>query len=148
MSYINAFCRSCIPIQLINWVTNQNCVGRKITRPNVSTPIALISEFLSSSDILFAIFYFVFFFSLHHEETVINSWKRLHSISNFISIIGDWIRIIFNWNKLPICVCFVCEIFLFCFLLHLIVSDFHYQSGLLLLRNKELQFLLVKLPSR
>ncbi|KAG4962599.1 hypothetical protein AAZX31_14G093400 [Glycine max] len=42
MSYINAFCRSCIPIQLINWVTNQNCVGRKITRPNVSTPIALI----------------------------------------------------------------------------------------------------------
>ncbi|BAT82528.1 hypothetical protein LR48_Vigan07g259000 [Vigna angularis] len=46
MSYINAFCRSCIPSQLINWVTNQNCIGRKITRPNVSTPIALIKWLL------------------------------------------------------------------------------------------------------
>ncbi|KAG5069298.1 hypothetical protein JHK85_001675 [Glycine max] len=31
MSYINGLCRSCIPIQLINWVTNQNCIGRKIS---------------------------------------------------------------------------------------------------------------------
>ncbi|KAL9330712.1 hypothetical protein ACSQ67_000322 [Phaseolus vulgaris] len=46
MSYINAFCRSCIPIQLINWVTNQNCTGRNISRPNVSTPIALIKWLL------------------------------------------------------------------------------------------------------
>ncbi|KAK7383303.1 hypothetical protein VNO78_28977 [Psophocarpus tetragonolobus] len=46
LSYINAFCRSCIPIQLINWVSNQNCISRKISRPNVSTPIALIKWLL------------------------------------------------------------------------------------------------------
>ncbi|RDY14024.1 hypothetical protein CR513_00965, partial [Mucuna pruriens] len=56
MSYINAFCRSCIPIQLINWVTNQSCVGRKISRPNVSTPIALIKWLLVVEEQGFAVF--------------------------------------------------------------------------------------------
>ncbi|XP_027333702.1 uncharacterized protein LOC113848412 [Abrus precatorius] len=46
MSYVNAFCRSCMPIQLINWVTSQRFDGRKISRPNVSTPIALIKWLL------------------------------------------------------------------------------------------------------
>ncbi|CAJ1972855.1 unnamed protein product [Sphenostylis stenocarpa] len=46
MSYINAFCGSCIPVQLINWVTSQDCLGRKISRPNVSTPIALLKWLL------------------------------------------------------------------------------------------------------
>jgi len=44
-SYVNSFCRSCIPIQLINWVTSQSGIDRKIGRPSVSTPIDLISEF-------------------------------------------------------------------------------------------------------
>ncbi|KAG4931504.1 hypothetical protein JHK84_048498 [Glycine max] len=56
MSYINAFCRSCIPIQLINWVTNQNCIGRKISRPNVSTPIALIKWLLVAEEQGIAVF--------------------------------------------------------------------------------------------
>ncbi|TKY57956.1 hypothetical protein E2542_SST15011 [Spatholobus suberectus] len=56
MSYINAFCRSCIPIQLINWVINQNCVGRKISRPNVSTPIALIKWLLVVEEQGFSVF--------------------------------------------------------------------------------------------
>ncbi|XP_061374742.1 uncharacterized protein LOC133316959 [Gastrolobium bilobum] len=46
MSYVNAFCRSCIPVHLINWVTSQSAVSRKISRPNVSTPIALIKWLL------------------------------------------------------------------------------------------------------
>ncbi|KAL2317899.1 hypothetical protein Fmac_031775 [Flemingia macrophylla] len=56
MSYINAFCRSCIPIQLITWVTSQNSVGRKISRPNVSTPIALIKWLLVVQEQGFAVF--------------------------------------------------------------------------------------------
>ncbi|CAL0323689.1 unnamed protein product [Lupinus luteus] len=49
LSYVNAFSISCVPIQLINWVT-QSGVGRKISRPNVSTPIALINWLLDVED--------------------------------------------------------------------------------------------------
>ncbi|KAJ1442778.1 hypothetical protein SESBI_00658 [Sesbania bispinosa] len=56
ISYINAFCRSCIPIQLINWVTNQSGAGRKISRPNVSTPTALIKWLLVVEEQGLAIF--------------------------------------------------------------------------------------------
>ncbi|CAL5206166.1 unnamed protein product [Lathyrus oleraceus] len=45
-SYILAFCRSCIPIQLINWVISQSGIDRKIGRPSVSTPIDLIKWLL------------------------------------------------------------------------------------------------------
>ncbi|KAF7817396.1 uncharacterized protein G2W53_031365 [Senna tora] len=50
MSYVNAFSRSCIPIQLINWVTSQSSVGGKISHPNVSTPVALIKWLLVVED--------------------------------------------------------------------------------------------------
>ncbi|XP_028798510.1 uncharacterized protein LOC114753965 [Neltuma alba] len=50
VSYLNAFSRSCIPTQLINWVTSQSNVGGMISQPNVSTPIALIKWLLAVED--------------------------------------------------------------------------------------------------
>ncbi|CAJ2675251.1 unnamed protein product [Trifolium pratense] len=55
-SYVNAFCRSCIPIQLINWVTSQSGIDRKIGRPYVSTPIDLIKWLLVVEEHGLAIF--------------------------------------------------------------------------------------------
>lgn len=49
ISYLNGFSRSCIPVQLMNWVTSQPSVGGMISQPNVSTPIALISELLENT---------------------------------------------------------------------------------------------------
>ncbi|KAK4274588.1 hypothetical protein QN277_017785 [Acacia crassicarpa] len=46
VSYLNAFSRSCIPIQLINWVTSQTSVGGMISQPNVTTPMALLKWLL------------------------------------------------------------------------------------------------------
>lgn len=43
-SYINAFSESCLPSQLIKWVTNQTVTGGKISKPNVSTPVALLGK--------------------------------------------------------------------------------------------------------
>ncbi|KAJ7966448.1 SNF2 domain protein [Quillaja saponaria] len=48
ISYLKAFCESCIPLQLINWVTNQPSIGGKISIQNVSTPVALIKWLLLS----------------------------------------------------------------------------------------------------
>lgn len=45
-SYINAFSESCLPSQLIKWVTNQTVTGGKISKPNVSTPVALLGWLL------------------------------------------------------------------------------------------------------
>ncbi|KAI4337125.1 hypothetical protein L6164_015576 [Bauhinia variegata] len=50
MSYVNAFFRSCIPLQLINWVTSQSEMGTNISKPNVSTPIALLKWLLLVED--------------------------------------------------------------------------------------------------
>lgn len=55
-SYVNSFCRSCIPIQLINWVTRQSGIDRKIGRPSVSTPIDLIKWLLAAEEHGLAIF--------------------------------------------------------------------------------------------
>ncbi|KAM4121487.1 hypothetical protein ACB094_01G009300 [Castanea mollissima] len=46
-SYINAFSESCLPSQLIKWVTDQTVTGRKISKPNVSTPVALLGWLLT-----------------------------------------------------------------------------------------------------
>ena len=43
-SYINAFSESCLPSQLIKWVTDQTVTGGKISKPNVSTPVALLGK--------------------------------------------------------------------------------------------------------
>ncbi|XVF48646.1 hypothetical protein PTKIN_Ptkin03bG0207000 [Pterospermum kingtungense] len=43
-SYINAFSESCLPSQLIKWVTGQTGMGDKARSLTVSTPVALISE--------------------------------------------------------------------------------------------------------
>ncbi|MED6221134.1 hypothetical protein PIB30_051491 [Stylosanthes scabra] len=56
MSHVNAFSRSCIPDQLINWVTSQIGITRKISRPNVSTPIVLIKWLLDVQDQGLAVF--------------------------------------------------------------------------------------------
>nr|POE64700.1 hypothetical protein CFP56_06316 [Quercus suber] len=42
-SYINAFSESCLPSQLIKWVTDQTVTGGKISKPNISTPVALLA---------------------------------------------------------------------------------------------------------
>lgn len=46
MSYISALSESCLASHLIKWVTNQIGMDGKIFRQNVSTPVALISEYL------------------------------------------------------------------------------------------------------
>ncbi|KAI4316541.1 hypothetical protein L6164_024517 [Bauhinia variegata] len=56
ISYLNAFSRSCMPLQLINWVAGQSEMGRKISKPNVPTPIALIKWLLAVEDQGLAVF--------------------------------------------------------------------------------------------
>ncbi|OMO86586.1 hypothetical protein COLO4_21041 [Corchorus olitorius] len=46
VSYINAFSGSCLPSQLIKWVTSQAGMGDKARSLNVSTPVALIKWLL------------------------------------------------------------------------------------------------------
>ncbi|KAL0017592.1 hypothetical protein SO802_004661 [Lithocarpus litseifolius] len=46
-SYINAFSESCLPCQLIKWVTDQTVTRGKISKPNVSTPVALLGWLLT-----------------------------------------------------------------------------------------------------
>ncbi|KAK7835670.1 hypothetical protein CFP56_023319 [Quercus suber] len=46
-SYINAFSESCLPSQLIKWVTDQTVTGGKISKPNISTPVALLGWLLT-----------------------------------------------------------------------------------------------------
>lgn len=46
LSYINAFAESCLASHLIKWLSNQIGMEGTIVRPNVSTPVALISELL------------------------------------------------------------------------------------------------------
>ncbi|XP_021277575.1 uncharacterized protein LOC110411652 [Herrania umbratica] len=50
ISYINAFSESCLPSQLINWVTSQTGMGDKARSLNVSTPVALIKWLLIIED--------------------------------------------------------------------------------------------------
>ncbi|KAL6985516.1 hypothetical protein U1Q18_018891 [Sarracenia purpurea var. burkii] len=44
VSYMDAFSKSCLPYQLIEWVTNHTGPEKNISRPNISTPKSLISE--------------------------------------------------------------------------------------------------------
>ncbi|XP_043704430.1 uncharacterized protein LOC122654418 [Telopea speciosissima] len=50
ISYINAFARSRLPSQLIRWATDQIGIEGKMSKPNVSTPQALIKWMLNLED--------------------------------------------------------------------------------------------------
>lgn len=97
VSYLNAFSRSCIPIRLINWVTSQSSVGGMIIQSNVSTPIALISEFLDNIQILSQILT-LRLLPLQLQMVVTKSFK---SLVGYFSEYGYILKSIFVSLSLP-----------------------------------------------